>query len=355
MASKDFTYQELMSLGKSGIHIPIHPDVTIPVLRDGQVVWVSNYTSAEHLNYQLMYSGLLSLSGKVSGAYFNSPIGMQVMVPRITHTIHPQTVAIQKWGLSASFPLVSHAALFYLLYNRHVRGDELATEELGFFVDSIAPIIANYLDMACAGEARHMVRMNMGYSSTKSVPEGVVEEALASGKVILNEGYVPELVGINLSMNMPTAREVAWEKWYGVRKRVGIPALDWCIIAHCMSKDSGYGGPLWANAANLVRKRELKQISDVYFIDQAFSIQHNGGTIFNKIWIVTGLDLVLDAAFNGSIEKLTNHLDDEDRKIYNRVCSKLTFLDGVKYKGKGLTKTRTLDSFTKSAVLGITN
>lgn len=349
----------------------------IPIEREGVVVWVplKTATTQERERWEAMILGVREVH-RLATAYaiksdnkearfrFQIPADKQVLLPIKTKINmaaemggagHTYEQAAETWNIPRQLNVASWAALFYILYARHLREDQQATQELQFLIDRLAPLFANYIDMVVGGEARHMPRFSGGIYTKGAAPKDVEAEALTSPHISLDPktGALALLGAKHDKIGLTSDRTQCWIQWRTLRKELGIDALNWCIMSHLTSQSHSYGGPLWANAANLVRLREKGEKSDVFFIDQAFSLQHNGGDIFNKLWNVNSLGQVLDLAFKGETAKLPKFLTDREHlDIYRRVCVQLTQYDTTgAQKGALVRNERKMGDFKESTVL----
>lgn len=83
-------------------------------------------------------------------------------------------------------------------------------------------------------------------------------------------------------------RERHWTGWRVLRDRLGPAALiDAADLFDDFLKENGiktgYGGPKWADCARTLHARVTNQISPETFVDRVFSLQHNGGSLLNKL------------------------------------------------------------------------
>ena len=382
MAEHEFTYQELIEKGKANSMLAftirfrdIRTGQRIPVLQDGEVIWTATPTTEQIEDWRWMMSGMAYVTGQfhvdttINHKYqaFESHVagepGELLIMPNGVYSAkatadverereNEPAAAKKHWGLDQKFPLVSTAALFYLLYTRHLREDRAASEELQYLTDSILPDIKNYLDMAAGGEARHMASRGYPYNKGRADMKEYEEEAFASGLVDVDGSFKLRMLqkGKPIKVLEGSSRPYAWGRWKSLREEMGIIALDWCIMVHMTIEAGSYGGPLWASCAKLVREHELGRRSDIFFIDQAFSLQHNGGIIFNKLWNCSGLAQVLDAAFQGKAYELPHYLNQEHKVIYNKICHEVTKYDSERTEGH-IQIVKTLAKFDKSTVL----
>lgn len=380
----DYTYEDLVKLGKENpqssytnlpksveAYIANSKYARIPVLDDGKVVWTNKPSKNQVEEYSYYIWGMMCVCSNLTNdpevtAYqsYYRPTDNYAPIAAFQYGFKNEEraeggatyeKAAEVWELPRNLNVASKAALFYLLYTRTLRGDQKAKDELDFYIAELAPIISRYLDMAAAGELRHMLRE--GYTWKDGVAPKDVEEQAWKEKHVKKDSGGHLLLNVTNSVanaNMKTDnRTLAWIHWRAIREESPIGSLNWCIMQHCLSQRGGFGGALWANCANLVRKRELGEVSDVFFVDQAFSLQHNGGAIFNKLWDVNHLQHVLDFAFRGEVEKLPKYLLKEDALRWRKVSGFVSALD-MEHNDKHMASPeKVLDKFEKSTVLGI--
>lgn len=389
-AYTDYTYEELAQMSVGDTHkikyvrdtlgyITQPHECYVPVLRDDVIQYVplQEVVGEERERMIRVLASLWIIKDKVQaldmpewkmefnmcGEYFPynavylTSQQKNVIVGRESERTYKQAADV--WGIPRTLDIASKAALFYLLYTRSLRRDKRATEELEYFIADLAPNVAAYLDMVAGGEARHMISKHLRFEPGRGhAPADVEKEGLNSPYVKINgDGivYLADSAGRDLTSTQIGGhdRAYAWINWKKLRSEYGIHALDWCIMAHCTVQDGGYGGPLWANCANLVRKRELGEVKDLMFIDQAFSLQHNGGPIFNKLWDTRNIISVLDNAFKGDVQKNEAYLTTEDKSIYRKATYGITAYDGVRHGSSYKPHDKTLDEFKQSSILKI--
>jgi hypothetical protein len=78
-------------------------------------------------------------------------------------------------------------------------------------------------------------------------------------------------------------RANAWVKWAFIREQVGPQALLDAAELMLDIRRGGYGGPPWAAAARIVYDRVTGKLDARTFVDRVFTMQHNGGSLLNKI------------------------------------------------------------------------
>lgn len=113
------------------------------------------------------------------------------------------------------------------------------------FLDTL---FCQYVDMACGGELRHH----------------------------------PAVGSRTISGN----RRSAWAGWREVRRILGSQALlDMADLFYDWGREgsTGYGGPLWAKAAEMLHDRLTGKITPDQWVDRVFSLVHNGGVFLNKL------------------------------------------------------------------------
>lgn len=360
---KEYTYEELLERGKNTPEpsrtLVIGGDVEnwynslsqytaqymhtalLPVLREGEIQYVTDFTNEEWQGWHYMVRGMFSVLREVRDnsvkleAYVGAAemlLAMPSYVSALTNieSSNGKNKAAEIWNIPRNYNLISNVALFYLLYARHNRGDTRATTELNFLTDKMAPIVCRYLDMAVGGEARHTIKESAYFQEgmlkrLANCPE--IEEHAYSNHTWLERGRVLfEAQGKSDYMGyiytaVAGERVAMWNRWHELREKHGFDILAWAILSHFGCIRGSIGGPLWAKAGILVWKYLKQEISNIYFLDQAFSLQHNGGAIFNKMWKVDGLQELLQAAFLGKVDELPQYLSvPEHKEIYQRIC-----------------------------------
>lgn len=343
--TQNYNFEDLVRIGYRHPELSVEQRRLNPILahRNGDVKWVYEFTLQEMREYRALLRGIKSvteatresnvLSYKVTYKTVtdtdNRRLPITSIVPTTPKSIALDTDSYQRagevWKLPDSqWPLSSYAALFYLMYYRALKGDKNAQHELDYLLDYLTPILKNYLDMAAGGEARHMLHQKsvVIFGQRPDLAE-IEEEALASKHLFYDaKAHTLHIMDNNkrLSSSLRGGRSRAWVRWYYLRQKAGVAALDWGILVHAGSKSSGFGGNLWANSFALIRKLERGEISPMFFVDQAFSLEHNGGNIFNKMWNISSLNKVLDAAFSEDMLTLEKSLIPSHRTIWRRVA-----------------------------------
>jgi len=210
-------------------------------------------------------------------------------------------VAASLWELDLCLNLPRVAAQFYWL-------EYLAYQAPHFkprfqkFAEFLAGIFSRYIDMAIGGELRY------GRSTCKNSNE-----------------VMPR---IDERISPAPSRGTAWAAWYELRQELGDSILEEAedALLNGQWHNSAIGGPAWGKCVSLLRMYLNEDIPPAVFVDQAFSLEHNGGYIFNKLWDVTNLDSVLTCKFNGELDKMLKFLplnEQYARQVERRFAPKL--------------------------------
>jgi len=179
-------------------------------------------------------------------------------------------VASDTWNLPTDLPLVREAADFYLLLDLHLDG--LDDGKFKSCVTRLSTWFSCYADMVVGGELRY-----------------------TCGHVGDVTGLHPALLA-ELRNTQHGSRHEAWDGWAGVRQEHGADALLWAEKAFkAFGQVSTYGGYKWAYIAEVVRKYVTGEYTPLLFVDMCWSLEHNGGQFFGKLWNTNTLQSVLDA------------------------------------------------------------
>jgi hypothetical protein len=192
-----------------------------------------------------------------------------------------RNVASEAWGLPEAMHLSRKAADFYLLYDLEL--DDLDDGKFRPFLHELAQHFANYADMVVGGELRYTL--------------GHISDA---------DRLSDELYLILRDRLGSADRHEAWEYWQPFRRKYGTSALEWAEEAFKMFNDGGsYGGDKWAYIAEVVRKYETGEYSPLTFVDMCWSLEHNGGQFFGKLWNTYELKRVLDSNLHSENDDLS--------------------------------------------------
>jgi hypothetical protein len=90
----------------------------------------------------------------------------------------------------------------------------------------------------------------------------------------------------------PDHRPWAWRTWKPIYDHVGPQAvLD--IIPYFEEMGGSFGGQAWVNVCRILHSRLVGELPPHLFVDRCFTLQHNSGCFFNKVFSVSGMDAVL--------------------------------------------------------------
>lgn len=183
---------------------------------------------------------------------------------------------------------------FYLLETLgYVKGDNTAKIKLAQLEDALAKEFSSYLDIAVGGELRYAKSM-LGDECPKELEPYMREAALAD-------------------------RGTAWLAWGVVRRAWGMRALD---LAQATFESSGwrgaFGGEAWASIASVLRAFLEGRINKRIFVDRCFSLEHNSGSVFSKLWETRKVKPVLDAHGQDDYSTLLAHSSKEAGHLWRR-------------------------------------
>ena len=213
--------------------------------------------------------------------------------------------------------------------------------ELDARTSRLARTLARYLVLACGGELRHWsrIRRTTSFYEVPRTGRGArkVQKALdamdwqTARDLCKNEDPTPPTVRKMFDMMEASRmandfggaswRGLAWEKWLHLVERDPAQAMyecawvfehiAWVNLLHGASQsfywaddptaspvtqrpdNMSYGGLKWAVPARLCADFFAGKLQPRTFIDRCWSIQHNGGSLFDKAFRVQALDVVL--------------------------------------------------------------
>lgn len=200
----------------------------------------------------------------------------------------------KQWGLEKNMKLTRLAADFYLLYDLNI--EEQDNGLFGQLMNWILPQFRNYTDMAVGGELRH----GPSHINHKAPVSTTLRKAWSNGTI-------------------PSNRHAAWHNWKFFRNMNGTIALKWAEDAFKMFSGNQYGGPPWANIANVLWMYESGQLTPISFVDTCFGLEHNGGAYFNKAWNTDYLKTILDLNLHGHYEKMYPYASPSIRELHANI------------------------------------
>jgi hypothetical protein len=193
-------------------------------------------------------------------------------------------------GVREERELSEAAADFYLLENLAAGGDEGARHTLARHEEELAKEFSCYLDVAVGGELRY-ARRHLG------------DDALPKELVC----YFTEIG--------PGHRGKAWMVWTVVRRALGLRAL--VLAEEVFSLDGwreNFGGSAWACVSRLLRSYLEGELMPRIFVDQCLSLEHNTGSVFNKLFDTSKLARVLVAQSEDDFDRLLANASGEVRR-----------------------------------------
>lgn len=119
----------------------------------------------------------------------------------------------------------------------------------------------------------------------------VLQKHLVAKCAPIFEDYVFAAIGgevrhhRNVRGSIPAGRETCWDYWYAMGEEGDRETLtqDCVNLFSDGTWGSSYGGPRWATIATVLLQRFSGMLDDRTFVDRVFTLQHNGGSLLNKI------------------------------------------------------------------------
>ena len=205
--------------------------------------------------------------------------------------VQERIVAIGR-GVRAERDLAQAAADFYVLELLTARNDADAARMLADFETCLAMEFACYLDMAIGGELRYAIQ-HLG------------KEALPA-----------ELACFFREID-PGERGMAWMAWTVVRRVLGLRALELAALVFGTSGwAENFGGEAWGTVARLLRDHLRGRVVARVFVDQCFSLEHNTGSVFNKLYETETLAGILEAQYSDDYGTLLRRASDAVRRCW---------------------------------------
>jgi hypothetical protein len=188
---------------------------------------------------------------------------------------------------------------FYLLENlANVRHYSPAVRLLDELERDLSRQFAEYLDIAIGGELRH-----------------------ATGHLELDEECLPiELAPFFREVTVSSSdRGKAWLVWGIIRRRYGMQALE---LAEDVFRMDGwqrnFGGVAWARVVVALREYLQGKIKRRIFVDRCFSLEHNSGCVFDKLWSTGGVHTVLSSHGVDDYATLLAHASTPVRRLWRQ-------------------------------------
>jgi hypothetical protein len=112
-------------------------------------------------------------------------------------------------------------------------------------------------------------------------------------------------------------RSAGWNDWWQLAHGDLATWMAECaeaFFSECWG-GGGFGGPKWGTAAALVADYLNGVVTTRLFLDRCWSLQHNGGCIFNKFYVMH------TKTINGhNVHTLMHVLDQQSKDKYNHLC-----------------------------------
>jgi hypothetical protein len=94
------------------------------------------------------------------------------------------------------------------------------------------------------------------------------------------------------------SRTGSWLEWIDYRKKTkvgkSLASIQGLVDVFDMPWSSGYGGDSWRTCAEVLRDFYAGILSPRLFIDRCWTLEHNGGNVFNKVYTTSGLKTTLN-------------------------------------------------------------
>lgn len=206
-------------------------------------------------------------------------------------------------GMDAELSLPQACADFYILERLVSDENRQAKSLLSSLERRVSKEFSLFTDMTLGGELRHAQSKLKASSNNHECDcfceedgEVVKECACCTGECGQDErtSIIPHDLTLFFdlfheakdSKDNPVlgARSRGWLQWLEYRQRVGLRGLDVAVETFNLPWRNGYGGPSWALIASVVRDFYFGRITPRTFIDRCWTLEHNGGNIFTKLY-----------------------------------------------------------------------
>ncbi len=244
--------------------------------------------------------------------------------------MHDSAIA-ERIGVPTDMDLRREVADFYLLERLKADGSRSAARNLDAWLASRAPIFARFLSATAGGELRHVTSQREdgegwcdgGGCCCKNCHEqcqycgnepdhpdhgecdccpGCEDDDCSKEWDCDHHGLAPcgydEREDSDWEANVPkdlhgfirnaegSGRTSAWEFW--LQETRGNEATMLRHAARVFRDESlwngGYGGEGWGMIAQVAADYYAGKISPLLFVDRCWTLEHNGGNVFNKLW-----------------------------------------------------------------------
>ena len=233
------------------------------------------------------------------------PLGVSLGVKPKAHAGMGAKDAALALGLAPNLDLAREAADFYLLMDAGFALSE-AEQRLQAHARALAPHLAGYIEAACLGEARHAI------NGVPNLRKQYVKRAVIRSP--LGKAWLKDLMALRGG-----GRHCLWANYPTFREKYGRNALLFLVLVFQTGKwPGGFGGKKWGNCAQTVLAYRRRQLSPVLFVDTALGLYHNGALVFNKLWRVDKLRVVLDLNLAQKLEGVAQFATPQVRALWEK-------------------------------------
>lgn len=204
-------------------------------------------------------------------------------------SVNKELVFAESLSLNIRRNLKQDCADFYLL-ERIVYDDRAAARPMSVLTSSLSREMSIYLDMAVGGELRYVRRSdNKGLDVPSSLTPFFAALEKTSG-----------------------SRRQAWIAWTDLRRKYDPESVEWLVDAKRLFDDKewkieGAGGPAWGSVARVEYDWLKGRLTRQTFIDRCFTIEHNNGAVFDKVYETHGLNKVLELQASDAYNRLAKY------------------------------------------------
>lgn len=243
-------------------------------------------------------------------------------------------------GIDLTLNLQRSMADFYMLERLEADGSRKASKALFHLESTLAPKLSRYMVMICGGELRHAIMENeeegsnplscgcccsacheTNYQDGDCLRRYPSESPYDSGDDWTS--YVAPVLQPFVSGQSSGGRDDAWQsfmQYYDREPRDVLKGMVDNFYSDCPAwRGGGYGGSSWGDIANLAYDYQANGLKARHFINMAWSLQHNGGSMFNKLWShdhLTGLHRMLNYQADDDYNYLSAFADVSTRALW---------------------------------------
>jgi hypothetical protein len=192
-----------------------------------------------------------------------------------------------RMGLNTNRSLARDVADFYVLERLSFDGWAEGSRLLSLLEEELSREYLSYLRMVLGGEARHIVPSAQFHGSTRPEYLKAYLEACENPEANEFDGYT-------------ISRKQAWVVWVDMHEAGQMNYADSLpavieAFDDTRWKNSSAGGPMWASVARVADDFQKGRIKRRIFVDRCFTLEHNNGCVFDKVYKVEGLKDTLQA------------------------------------------------------------